>query len=113
MEAAEAVEGRIGNNDGVATAASMKRRLPHEHNPLLTQSEPGASDRSAEESELTRIGEGLERDVIRPRGAMLDMEGMAQWIIFFSRQLRVNYDNDFLADCSITRKRILLDVKII
>ncbi|PQQ19534.1 hypothetical protein Pyn_07350 [Prunus yedoensis var. nudiflora] len=62
------VEGQIGNND-VAIAASTKRLLPHEHTPLK-QNESGASDLAVEASELTRVGEESERDVIRPRGAM-------------------------------------------
>lgn len=68
------MEGQIGNND-VATAASTKRLLPHEHTPLK-QNESGASDLAVEASELTRVGEESERDVIRPRGAMLDEKGM-------------------------------------
>ncbi|KAM0983880.1 hypothetical protein ACFX13_011558 [Malus domestica] len=38
--------------------------------PLLTQSQSGTSDPAVEESELTQVREGSERDVIRPRGAM-------------------------------------------
>lgn len=78
------MEGQIGNKD-VATAASMKRLLPHEHKPL-GQNESGASD-TAEASELTRVGEESVRDVILPRGAMPDEKRGVQRIIVFSGDL--------------------------
>lgn len=77
------MEGQIGNRD-VATAASMKRLLPHEHKPL-GQNESGASDPDVDldASELTRVGEESVRDVILPRGAMPDEKrGVRRRIIF-------------------------------
>lgn len=76
------MEGQIGNKD-VATAASMKRLLPHEHKPL-GQNESGASDTAVEleASELTRV-----RDVILPRGAMPDEKRGVRRIIVFSGDL--------------------------
>ena len=78
------MEGQIGNRD-VATAASMKRLLPHEHKPL-GQNESGASDPAVdlEASELTRVGEESVRDVILPRGAMPDEKRGVRRIIVFS-----------------------------
>lgn len=55
------MEGQTGNKE-VATAASMRRLLPQEHNPL--------GQKESEASELTR-GVG-EEEVILPRGVMGD-----------------------------------------
>lgn len=70
------MEGQIGNKD-VATAASMKRLLPHEHKPLGQN--PAVE---LEASELTRV-----RDVILPRGAMPDEKRGVRRIIVFSGDL--------------------------
>lgn len=75
------MEGQIGNKD-VATAASMKRLLPHEHKPLGQN--PAVE---LEASELTRVGEESVRDVILPRGAMPDEKRGVRRIIVFSGDL--------------------------
>lgn len=99
------MEGQIGNRD-VATAASMKRLLPHEHKPL-GQNESGASDPAVdlEASELTRVGEESVRDVILPRGAMPDEKRGVRRIIVFSGE---RYDSCYNKYKNLARFNLLI-----